>query len=97
MVYFLFNISNFDKIALLYRFEGVMKKFFSIVFLLLVCMLFLSNQEASAYINPGSGSYIFQTVIGGILSIIYFVKKIFVSLFGLFKSKKESEKNESDE
>lgn len=58
-----------------------MKKFFKLSILVLLASLFFNNQEAQAYINPGSGSYIFQTIIGGFLSIFYFVKKIFKSLF----------------
>lgn len=49
--------------------------------LVLFCLL-LDNQEAQAYINPGSGSYIFQTVIGGVLGIFYFIKKIVLRLLG---------------
>ena len=59
----------------------IMKKFFKLSILVLLASLFFNNQEAQAYINPGSGSYIFQTIIGGFLSIFYFVKKIFKSLF----------------
>lgn len=51
---------------------------------LLVCavILLFDNQEAQAYINPGSGSYIFQTVIGGVLGIFYFFKKLVLRLLG---------------
>lgn len=57
------------------------KKVFNIMFLFFVLTLFFSNQEVQAYINPGSGSYIFQTIIGGILSIFYFFKKLIISFF----------------
>lgn len=57
-----------------------MKKFYNIIFIFFILTIFFSNQEAQAYINPGSGSYIFQTVVGGILSIFYFFKKIILSL-----------------
>ena len=53
-----------------------MNKFCHFLVLLLILYVFLINQEAYAYINPGSGSYIVQTVIGWILSVGYFFKKL---------------------
>ncbi len=53
-----------------------MKKFCHFFVLLLILYVFLINQEAYAYINPGSGSYIVQTVIGWFLSVGYFFKKL---------------------
>ncbi len=58
-----------------------MNRYLKFSFLVLFVILFFNNQDAQAYINPGSGSYIFQTIIGGILSIFYFIKKIFTSIF----------------
>lgn len=58
-----------------------MNKYLKLSLLVLFVILFFNNQDAYAYINPGSGSYIFQTIIGGILSIFYFIKKIFTSIF----------------
>ena len=58
-----------------------MNKYLKLSFFVLLVILFFNNQDAQAYINPGSGSYIFQTIIGGILSIFYFIKKIFASIF----------------
>ena len=50
--------------------------------LVLVVTLFFNNQEVQAYINPGSGSYIFQTVVGGVLGVFYFFKKLVLRLLG---------------
>lgn len=61
------------------------------IILTFLCLILIDNQEAQAYINPGSGSYIFQTVIGGILSIFYLFKKLFLSIIGIFKSKGSKE------
>ena len=59
-------------------------------FIILIAFLLLNNQEAEAYINPGSGSYIFQTVIGGVLSIFYLCKKLVLKIIHLFiKNKHE--------
>ena len=52
-----------------------MKKSLKLLIMLVLCLAVISNQEAQAYINPGSGSYIFQTIIGGILGIFYLFKK----------------------
>lgn len=58
-----------------------MNRYLKLSFLALLVILFFNNQDAQAYINPGSGSYIFQTIIGGVLSIFYFIKKIFAAIF----------------
>ena len=68
-----------------------MKKMFKYLGLLLLIELFFDNHEAMAYINPGSGSYIFQTVIGGVLGAVCFVKKLFLSLVN-----KKTASNNSD-
>lgn len=72
-----------------------MRKFLNILVIFFIVTVFFTNDEAKAYINPGSGSYIFQTVIGGILSILYFFKKIFISVINLFKPKNKTTKSES--
>ena len=64
-----------------------MKKFFKLIGLYLIVSLFLCNQEAHAYLNPGSGSYIFQVIIGGFLSIIYFFKRIIIGVWYKFAGK----------
>ena len=63
----------------------------------ILCLILVNNQEAQAYINPGSGSYIFQTVIGGILAIIALFKKLFMSLLNLFGIKKSSAEDEAED
>ena len=58
--------------------------------LILIVFLLINNLEAQAYINPGSGSYIFQTIIGGLLSIFYLCKKIILKFVSIFvKNKNE--------
>ena len=67
-----------------------MKKFTTYTGIILILFLLVNNQESQAYINPGSGSYIFQTVIGGLLSIFYLCKKIILKIIHLFvKNKNE--------
>ena len=62
-----------------------MRKLVATVVILFLYLFLINHQEAQAYINPGSGSYIFQTIIGGLLSIFYLFKKLFLSILGLFK------------
>ena len=80
------------------RYNKPMKRFLNLVLIVFLIFAFVNNQEAQAYINPGSGSYIFQTIIGSILAIFALFKKFFVSLAGMFKSKKQAETDgEQDE
>lgn len=65
-----------------------LKGFFILAF---IAMFFFINQEAHAYVNPGSGSYLFQVIIGGFLSIIYFFKKIIIKIFSIFKKNGKKE------
>ena len=44
---------------------------------ILVFILGISSNEVYAYINPGSGSYLFQTIVSGFLAFLCFFKKIF--------------------
>ena len=66
-----------------------MKKSLKLLILLVLCLAVINNQEAQAYINPGSGCYIFQTIIGGILGIFYLFKKMFLAVIGIFKPNKK--------
>ncbi len=67
-----------------------MIRFLNYTYLVLIIFFLVNNQEAQAYINPGSGSYIFQTIAGGLLSILYLCKKLVLKIFHLFvKNKNE--------
>lgn len=74
-----------------------MKKSLKLLILLVLCLTVINNQEAQAYINPGSGSYIFQTIIGGILGIFYLFKKLFLAVIGIFKPSKTSNDSDTDD
>lgn len=63
--------------------------------LLLVCFMACHEQQANAYINPGSGSDLFQIIYSGILSVLMFFKTIFIKIKGIFvKSHDEDNKYE---
>lgn len=70
-----------------------MYKYKNLFVLSLIVMIFCINQEAQAYINPGSGSYLFQTIIGGLLSVVYFFKKIILSFISIFTKRKDTDKD----
>ena len=73
-----------------------MKKFLNFVLIIFLLLVIVNNQEAHAYINPGSGSYSFQTIIGGLLAVGTVFKKLLGSITGLFKKHKDTD-GEQDE
>lgn len=46
------------------------------------------------YIDPGTGSLLLQIVVGGIIASAMFFKRIWYSVFSIFKRKPDSEKDE---
>lgn len=42
--------------------------------IIVVVMCCLLPQDASAYLDPGTGSYIFQIIIAGLIAALFFVK-----------------------
>lgn len=66
------------------------------IFLLLLGVLFA--HPASAYIDPGSGSYLIQAILAGLLGVLYFFKGLrtrvmafFATLFGRGNNKHQAE------
>lgn len=47
------------------------------------------------YIDPGTGSLIYQAILSGFLTFIVFFKKIVAFIKLAFKSKKEDKNNDS--
>jgi hydrogenase-4 membrane subunit HyfE len=48
-------------------------------------------QNAHAYLDPGSASYIFQVAVASILAGLFFFKSIFRKIRGLFIKSKEKD------
>lgn len=46
------------------------------------------------YIDPGTGSLLLQIVSGGLIASVVFFKKIWYSIFSLFKRKEDGENDE---
>jgi len=87
-----FTLSNNDKITMT-CFKSLLKNFFVVALFYLI-----TPQMLHAYLDPGTGSYIFQLIIaallGGLFAIKIFWKRIKTFLKNLF-SKGKSEKSKS--
>ena len=53
-------------------------------FLILITIVLLFSETVLAYIDPGTGSYIFQLAIAGILGSLFFIKTSWRKLVGFF-------------
>lgn len=49
------------------------------------------------YVDPGSGSYLIQAIIAGILGILFYFKNIWWSIRSFFSRKKNQPHNENDQ
>lgn len=52
--------------------------------------VFLSH-PAQAYLDPGSGSFLFQLLVGGILSGMFAIKLYFKKIKAFFKKNKKTD------
>lgn len=67
----------------------------TVLFLLLITGFWLLTiAPAHAYIDPGSGSLIFQAIIGGAMAVGLAVKVFWRRLSSLFSRRKSSEMND---
>jgi hypothetical protein len=57
--------------------------------LLCTCILLLSPSDAWAYIDPGTGSYLFQLVIAGGLASIYTLRRYWHNVRAWFVRRKD--------
>ena len=64
--------------------------------LLLVFVLSFTN-SAFAYLDPGSGSYILQMLIAGILGSLYAIKLYWAKIVNFFKGKSSDEDDSLEE
>ncbi len=68
-------------------------------FLFILGIFIINSQAAQAYLDPGSGSLLFQVVIGGILSGLFAIKLYYKKIKIFFKkiSTKNTGKNVEQE
>ncbi len=72
---------------------------FKNVVIITVILLFWSIRKAHAYIDPGTGSYIIQVMIGGLLGAAFalkvYWKKVKAYFSNLFSKRTKSDKYEN--
>ncbi len=54
------------------------------IFMAVMVLHFLLAQNAYAYLDFGSGSYLFQILIGGLIGGLYFIKLCWAKIRGFF-------------
>lgn len=62
------------------------------LFSYVTALFFLFANISQAYIDPGTGSYIFQLLIAGLLGSLFFVKTGFRSVVSFFSKKSSAQK-----
>lgn len=72
-----------------------MQKTFYLVAFLLIFMM--HTKSAQAYLDPGSGSLLFQIIVGGILSGLFAIKLYYRKIKSFFKSKFSKKNKETKE
>ncbi len=63
-------------------------------FFLAVLFLFVVPQPVHAYIDPGTGSYLFQFVIAGALGSTYFLRGYIIKIKDKLVKKKNDDKKD---
>lgn len=52
------------------------------------------SHPAQAYLDPGTGSFLFQIIVGGVLSALFAIKLYFRKIKSFFSKKVKTPKNE---
>lgn len=69
-----------------------MNSVFNLVIFSLIFIYF--SNPAQAYLDPGTGSFLFQIIVGGVLSALFAIKLYFRKIKSFFSKKVKPEKNE---
>jgi hypothetical protein len=65
--------------------------------ILVLCLVFLCLTHTTyAYLDPGTGSYVFQLMIAGLLGSMFFLKSIFKKIKSKFKNLRNIDDHEKD-
>lgn len=77
---------------------SALRKFFSLKLILfgLCIYLFSLPHHAYAYLDPGTGSYLFQIILAGLFGGVFFFKSGVKKIRGLFKDKSLEKKIDED-
>jgi len=66
-------------------------------YLLFICTgILLAAKQTAAYIDPGTGSYVFQMIIAGALGSLFAIKMFWKRITGFFMGKKAKEEENND-
>jgi hypothetical protein len=57
-------------------------------------LLCLSPAEALAYIDPGTGSYVFQTLLAALFTAAILLRTFWARLTGLFRRRKPEDRTD---
>lgn len=60
----------------------------------ILVLLLIPHQSAHAYIDPGTGSYILQLIVGGSLAGVFLAKMYWKKLVSVFSRNKPEEDDE---
>ena len=69
------------------------KKHLAELTLLLVVLVLASPQPLAAYIDPGSGSYLLQILVAGVLGASFAVKRFWGNIVALFRRSESSDED----
>jgi hypothetical protein len=62
-----------------------------IVLLISIMTVMLFARSAQAYIDPGTGSYILQMLIAGLVGGVFFLKMFWIKIKSIFLGKKKED------
>lgn len=62
-----------------------------------VLLYLAAAKPAYAYLDPGTGSYVFQLLIAGLLGGAFFLRSTYKTIIRKFKKDPEPEKNDEED
>ncbi len=69
---------------------------FSLILILLIGLLIASGQTAHAYLDPGSGSYLFQLAIGAVIGGLVTLRHFWTNIKGWFTGHPRSKDHDAE-
>ena len=55
------------------------------------------DYPAAAYLDPGTGSFVIQCIVGGVLAAAFTVKQYWLAIKNFFTGKKQATEQQADE
>jgi hypothetical protein len=60
------------------------------IFVLLLLILILTEGRAQAYVDPGTGSMVWQLLFAGVVGVVFYIRKV-LGWMGSFRRKKKDD------